>query len=86
MKRSDFDADLPRWLVDLLGAGRTLATLTEDDVQACGNSPPHPADCPDCKSQRDAIYAWMLAVHAARKAQKRSSGVSRHREGSRDER
>jgi len=60
------DKDLPAWLIGLLNAGRDLATLAEEDIEACGNSPPHDQDCEDCKPKCDAINRWMAAVWTAR--------------------
>lgn len=67
-RRRAFDAGLPGWLVELLGAGRWMAELIEEDIQACGNGPPHQREsCPDCKPQREALCRWMAAVVTARK-------------------
>jgi hypothetical protein len=68
-RKRDFDAGLPAWLVELLKAGRELATLVEEDVQACGNAPPHDREnCEDCRPQREALMRWVSAVVTARKA------------------
>ena len=61
MKRLAPEAD------ELLKAGRELARIAEDDIQACGNQPPHPDDCPDCERERDANMAWARAVVGFRK-------------------
>ena len=60
--------DLAKAVQELFVAGRELATLVQEDVDACGNSPPHPADCPDCRRQREALFTWSQKVWATRKA------------------
>lgn len=63
-----FDVEMPMWTLNLLHAGRVLATLIEEDIQACGNGPPHDSDCDDCRPQRDALQRWIVAVVNARVA------------------
>jgi hypothetical protein len=46
----------------VLANGHELADLVEADVQDCGNSPPHPEDCPDCETHRDTLQAWTRAA------------------------
>lgn len=61
--------DERRAVAALIEAGRTLATQVEDvQIGGCANAPPHPADCPDCRAARDAIFGWAQAVVEARKA------------------
>lgn len=63
------DRHFPDWIERLFDAGRELATLIEEDIQACGNAPPHDREhCDDCRPQREALTKWMVAVVGARKA------------------
>ncbi len=57
----------------LMDAGRRLATVLEDYIQSCGNSPPECTGCADCNPARDAIAAWMQAVWDTRQLAHRLS-------------
>ncbi len=53
-------------LTEVLYAGREMATVLEEFVQACGNQVPggpatHDADCDDCRPEREAILRWAVA-------------------------
>lgn len=68
VKQETLDGGFSPEELDLLNAGRELATIAEDDITFCGNSPPHPDNCPDCADARDAIHRWARAVCRFRKA------------------
>lgn len=70
------DAALPGWLVGLLDAGRELATIAEDDVQACAAHMPDGdlEACADCRPTREAILRWARAVVRARRGAPKVGG------------
>ena len=61
------DEDLPDWLTDLVNAGRDMAGVLEEYIQSCGNSPPHPDNCEDCRDAQNSIQRWAVAVWTARR-------------------
>lgn len=60
------DANLISVMLDMLNAGRAMATLLEEDIEACGNGPPPCPGCAGCLPARDAIAAWERAAELRR--------------------
>ena len=53
--------ELPVTVREVLDAGRVMATLLEEYIGACGNSPPPCVGCKSCQPARDALVRWGCA-------------------------